>query len=126
MDKGSKFAAELNESVGLLDNLGCRKRWFFRKINLKFWRQLSLASLRSTATETVSQFDVECERNSEISLNVQKLCFLQRQMRFPKETLKFSKIAVGNKFAVQGEGISKVSQNVQILGFGNIKQYFGF
>ena len=80
----------------------------------------------STATETVSQFDVECKRNSEISQNVQKLCFLQRKMRFPKKTLKFSKIADGKKFAVQCEGISKVPQNVQILGFGIIKEYFGF
>ena len=80
----------------------------------------------STATETVSQFDVECERNSEISQNVQKLCFLQKTMGLPKKTLKCSKIADGNKFAVQCEGISKVSQKVQILGFGSFKEYFGF
>ena len=80
----------------------------------------------STATETVSQFHVECERNSEISQNVQKLCFLQKKMGFPKKTLKFSKIADGNKFAVQCERISKVSQNFQILGLRSIKEYFGF
>ena len=47
-------------------------------------------------------------------------------MGFPKKNLKFSKIADGNKFAVQREGISKVSQNVQIMGFGSFKEYFGF
>ena len=52
--------------------------------------------------------------------------FLQKKLGFPKETLKFSKIADGNKFAVHCEGISKVSQKVQILGFGNIKEYFSF
>ena len=46
-------------------------------------------------------------------------------MAFPKKTLKFSKIEDGNKFAVQCKGISKVSQNVQILGFGSIEEYFG-
>ena len=75
MGRGSKVAAESSESVGLLDNLGSRNRWFFRKRNLNFWKQQNLANLMSTATETVSQFDVECERNSEISQNVQKLCF---------------------------------------------------
>ena len=40
--------------------------------------------------------------------------------------MKFEKIADGNKFAVQCERISKVSQNVQILEFGNIKEDFGF
>ena len=126
MDKGSKVAAESIESVGFLDKLDSKNRWFFRKRNLNFWKQLNLASLMSTATETVSQFDVECERNSEISQNVQKLCFLQKRMGFPKKTLKCSKIADGNKFAVQCERISKVSQNVQILGFGSFKEYFGF
>ena len=80
----------------------------------------------STATETVSQFDVECKRNSEISQSFQELVFFAKKMGFPKKILKFSKIADGNKFAVQFEGISKVSQNVQILGFGVIKEYFGF
>ena len=80
----------------------------------------------TTATETVFQFDVECEWNCEISQNVQKLCFLQKKMRFPKKTLNFSKIADDNKFAVQCEGISKVSQIFQNLGFGRIKEYFGF
>ena len=79
----------------------------------------------STATETVSQLDVNCERNSEISQNVQKLGFLQKRWVFRK-ILKFSKIADGNKFAVQFEGISKVSGNVQILGFRIIKEYFAF
>ena len=59
----------------------------------------------STAAETVSQFDVKCERNSEISQNVQKMGFLQKMTGFPKKTMKFSKIADGNKFAVQCEGI---------------------
>ena len=80
----------------------------------------------STATETVSQFDVESKRNSEFSQNVQRLGFLQRWMGFPKKTLKFSKIDDGNKFAVQCGGNSKVFPNVQILRFRSIKEYFGF
>ena len=87
MDRGSKVAAESSESVGFLGNLSSRNRWFFRKRNLNFWKQLNLANLMSTATETVSQFDVECERNSEIPQNVQKLCFLRKRMGFPKKTL---------------------------------------
>ena len=47
-------------------------------------------------------------------------------MGFPNETLKFSKIADGNKFAVHCEGISKVSQNFQIMRFGSFKENFGF
>ena len=80
----------------------------------------------STATETVSQFDVKCERNSEISQNVQKLGFLQKKRWVSEKNSKFSKIADGNSFAVQCEIISKVSQNVHFLGFGSIKEYFGF
>ena len=82
MDRGSKVAAESSESAGFLDKLGSRYRWFFRKRNLNFWKQLNLANLMSTATETVSQFDVECERKSEISQNFQKLVFLQEKMGF--------------------------------------------
>ena len=72
----------------------------------------------STATETVSQFDVKSKRNSELSQTVQKLGFFcKKKMGFQKKAMKFSKIADGNKFAVQCEAISKVSQNVQILEF---------
>ena len=80
----------------------------------------------STATETLSQFDVECEWNSEVSQNVQELGFLRKKVGFYEKILKFLKIADGNKLAVQCEGISKVSQNIQILGFRNIKEDFGF
>ena len=80
----------------------------------------------STATQTVSQFDVECEWINKISQNVQELGFLQKKDGLSRKILKFSKIADGNKFAVQCEGISKVSQNVQFLGFGIIKEFFGF
>ena len=86
MDRGSKVAAaQLSESVGFLDNLGSRKRWFFRKRNLNFWKQLNLANLMSTATETVSQFDVECERKNEISQNLQKLFFFARKKGLSEE-----------------------------------------
>ena len=126
MAKGSKPAAKSTEFVGLLDYLGSEKNgWFFRKRNLNFRKQLNLANLMSTASETVSQFDVECKRNSEICQNVQKLGFLRKRWVFRK-ILNFSKIADGNKFAVQCERISKVSQNVQFLGFGSIKENFGF
>ena len=43
---------------------------------------------------------------------------------FSEKILSFSKIADSNKVAVQFEGISKVSQNVQFLGFGSIKENF--
>ena len=80
----------------------------------------------STATETVSQFDVQCEQKNKISQNFQNLVFLQEKMGNPKKTLKFIKIADGNRLAVQCEGLSKVSENVRILGFGRIKEYFAF
>ena len=115
MDKGSKVASELNESVGFLDKLDSQNRWFFRKRNLNFWKQLNLANWMSTATETVSQFDVECERNSEISQNFQNMGFLQEKMGFPLKILKFLKLARGIIFAVENEWKSKVSQNVQSL-----------
>ena len=116
MDKGSKVAAESNESVGSLDNLGSNNRWFFPKRNLNFWKQLNLANLMSTATETVSLFDVQWEKNSEISRNFQKLGFLQEKLGFPKETLKFFKVARGIEFDVESNWKSKISQNVQTFG----------
>ena len=125
MDKGSKVAAESNESVRFLDNLGSRKRWFFRKRNLNFWRQPSwanfwrlpsLAIFMSTATETVSQFRVECERNSEISQIFKKLGFCKEKRVFRKKTLKFLKMARLIKFAVESNWKSKISQNVQTFG----------
>ena len=116
MDRGSKVAAESSESVGFLDNLGSRNRWFFQKRNLNFWKQLNLANLMSTATETVSQFDVECERKSEISQNLQKLVFLQEKMGYRKKTLKVLKMARDIKFGVESNWKSKISQNVQIFG----------
>ena len=70
----------------------------------------------STATEIVSQFDVECERKSEISQNFQKLGFLQEKMGFPRETLKFLKMERGIKFAVESNWKSTISQNVQTFG----------
>ena len=117
MDKGSKVAAESNESVGFLDKLDSKNRWFFRKRNLNFWKRLNLAVLMSTATETVSQFDVECGRNSEISQNFQKLVFFARKNGFSEKTLKFLKLERGIKFAVESNWKSKIPQNVQIFGF---------
>ena len=52
--------------------------------------------------------------------------FFAKKDGFSGKILKFSKIADGGKFAVQCEGISKVSQSVQILEFGNSKEHFGF
>ena len=104
------------ESVGFLDTLGSRNRWFFRKRNLNFWKQLNLANLMSTATETVSQFDVECEWKSEISQNLQKLVFLQEKMSYRKKTLKDLKMARDIKFGVESNWKSKISQNVQTFG----------
>ena len=116
MDRGSKVAAEYSESVGFLDNLGSRNRWFFQKRNLNFWKQLNLANLMSTATETVSQFDVECERKNEISQNLQNLVFLLEKKGYRKKTLKVLKMARDNKFGVQSNWKSKISQNVQTFG----------
>ena len=67
----------------------------------------------SNATETVSQFDVKCERNSEISQNLPKLGFLPEKMVFPKKTLNFLKMASGIEFAVESNWKSKISQNFQ-------------
>ena len=89
MDKGSKVAAESSESVGLLDILGSKSRRFFRKRNLIFWKQLNLANLMSTATETVSQFDVEWERKGEFSQNLQKLGFSQEKRVIGKKPWNF-------------------------------------
>ena len=66
-------------------------------------------------TAKLSQFDVECERNSEISQIFQKLEFLQEKMGFPKNTLNSLKMARGIKFVVESNWKSKISQNVQIL-----------
>ena len=116
MVKGSKVVAVSNESVGFLDNLGSKNRWFFLKKNLNFWKQLNLANLMSTATETVGHFDVRCERKSEISQNFQKLGFLQEKMGFPRKNLKLLKMAGAIKFAVESSWKSKFSQNVRIFG----------
>ena len=67
-------------------------------------------------TAKLSQFDVECERNSEISQNFQKLDFLQEKIVFPKKTPIFLKMARGIKFAVESNWRSKISQNVQTFG----------
>ena len=116
MAKGSKLAAKSNEFVGLLESLDTKKiDGFFRKRNLNFWKQLKLVNLMSNATETVNFLKT-----------FKNWIFLQKKMGCPKKTLKFSKIADGNKLAVQFEGISKVSQNVQMLGFGTIQEYFSF
>ena len=45
----------------------------------------------STATETVSQFDVERKRNIEISQNVQNLGFFQKRWVFRKKPWNFQK-----------------------------------
>ena len=68
-----------------------KNRWFFWKRNLSFWKQLSSANFMPTAIETVSQFDVECEWNNEISQNVQLFGFLQKKMGFPKNFWSFQK-----------------------------------
>ena len=70
----------------------------------------------STATETFSQFDVECEGNIETSQKFQKLGFLQGTMGFPIKTVKFLKLARGIKFALESNWKSKISQNVQTFG----------
>ena len=70
----------------------------------------------STATEKVSQFNVECERNSEKPQNFQKLGFLQEKVGFPIKTLKFSKMARGIDFAIESNWKCKLSQNVQFFG----------
>ena len=70
-----------------------------------------------TATESVSQFDVESERNSEISQNFQILGFLQEKLGFPKKTLKLLKNSRDIMFAVESNWKSKISQNVQTFGF---------
>ena len=70
----------------------------------------------SNATETVSQFNVQCERNSETSQNFRKLGFLEENLGFPIKTLKFLKMARGINFAVESNWKCKISQNVQTFG----------
>ena len=70
----------------------------------------------SNATETVSQFNVQCERNSETSQNFQKLGFSEENLGFPIKTLKFLKMASGINFAVESNWKCKISQNVQSFG----------
>ena len=52
----------------------------------------------------------------DFSKNFQKLGFLQEKMGFPKETLKFYKVARGIKFDVESNWKSKISQNVHTFG----------
>ena len=62
MAKGSKLAAKSTKLVGLLANLGSEKKdVFFSERKPDFLK-----------TAKLSQFDVECERNSEISQNFQE------------------------------------------------------
>ena len=55
-----------------------------------------------------------------------KAGFFAKKDGFSEKILKFSKTPDCNKFAVQCERSSKVSQNVQILGFGSFTENFGF
>ena len=73
-----------------------------------------LANLMSNANGTVR------------FLKTFKSSVFRKKNGFSEKNLKFSKIVDGNNFAVQCVGLSKVSQNVQISGFGSIKEYFGF
>ena len=115
MAKVSKLAAKSTELVGFPDKLDSKIRWFFRTRNPNFWKQLSLANLMSNANGTVRFLKT-----------LKSWVFCKKKVGFPIKTSNFSKIANGNKFAVQCEGISKLSQNVQTLGFGVIKENFGF
>ena len=62
MDKGSKLAAKSTELVGLLEKVGSEKKMVFSKKKLEFLKSAKF-----------SQFEVECERNSQTSQNVQNL-----------------------------------------------------
>ena len=87
MAKVSILAAKSTELVALLEILGSEKIDGFPKKKPEFLKTAKLSQFDVDCTETVSQFGVECKRNSEISQNAQKLCFLQRKMRFPKKNL---------------------------------------
>ena len=112
MDKGSKLVAESTGLVGFLESLD------FKNIDGFFEKKPEFLK-----TAKVSQFDVECDWNSEISQNFQNLGFLQKKIGFPKKTLKFSKMAKGFNLAVQCNWTSKISQNVQNFG---CKKIHGF
>ena len=53
------------------------------------------------------------------------LSFFIKIDRFPEKLWSFLKKAKGSNFAVESEWKSKLSQNIQTLGFGGIKEYFG-
>ena len=90
MDKGSKVAAESNESVVFFEVFGFfKKRWFFRKKNLNFWKQTILVNLMSNATETVK------------FLKTVRIWVFARKDGFSEKTFKFLKMARGIKFPVK-------------------------
>ena len=61
----------------------------FSKMKPEILKQIKWVNLMSNATETVSQFDVQCERKSEIFQNFQKLGFLQEKLGYPKKPWSF-------------------------------------
>ena len=77
MDKGSKLAAKSTELVGLLEKLGSEKK-----------RVFSIKKLEFLKSAKFSQFEVECERNSEIPQNVRNLFFFKKKMGFSRDYLE--------------------------------------
>ena len=73
----------------------------FREKNLNFLKAVE-----------VNQLDVECERDSLVSQNSQKLGFFEKKMRFPKKPWIFQ-ISLVLTYAVECDGISKFSQKPQ-------------
>ena len=80
-----------------------KQKTFFSEKNLNFLK-----------TVEVSQLDVECERNSKISQNFQKLGFFaKKRCVFREKPLKFSKIADAGKLAAECNSICHIYQKFQ-------------
>ena len=80
MAKGSKLAAKSNEFVGLLESLDTKKIDGFFEKKPEFLK-----------TAKVSQFDVECDWNNEISQNFQKLDFLAEKDGLSEKNIEIFK-----------------------------------
>ena len=80
---------------------------------MKFSKPLKVANLSQNATKIVRFLK-----------NVQSSIFLKNILVSRKKILNFFKIAKGSKFAVKCDWNSKISQNVQNMGF--FKEVDGF
>ena len=127
MAKGSKLAVKSTELVGLLEKLGSEKTdGFFEKETWVFenswaepiWCRLrlkQLANLMLNANGTVK------------FLKTFKSCvFCKKRWVFRKKPWNFQKSLMVTNLLYNAKELVRFLKNVQILGVGSIKEYFGF